>query len=57
MQARMVAPVPQNGRVQLMCATDQEFKLMDSNHDGKITFAEFTADNFGRDRQPIRGCY
>jgi hypothetical protein len=57
MQARMVAPVPQRGRVQLMCATNQQFKLMDKNRDGKITFAEWTADSFGKDRQPITGCY
>lgn len=57
MQARLVAPVPPHGRVQLMCETDQVFKLMDRNYDGKITLGEFTADNFGRDRQPIRGCY
>jgi hypothetical protein len=57
MQARMVAPVPQRGRVQLTCATNQQFKLMDKNRDGKITFAEWTADNFGAHRQPITGCY
>lgn len=56
MQARMVAPVPPRGRVQLMCATNQMFKLMDKKHDGRITFAEWTADNFGKDRQPTTGC-
>lgn len=57
MQARMVAAVPQRGRVQLMCATNEEFRLMDRNYDGKIALAEWTADNFGKDRQPITGCY
>ena len=55
-EARSFAHMSQQSRAQLECQLNQEFKLIDSNHDGEITFKEFTADNFGRDRQPIRGC-
>jgi len=55
-EARSFARMPQQSRAKLECQLDQEFKLIDINHDGKIIFKEFTADNFGRDRQPIRGC-
>jgi len=56
-EARATALAPERNRAQFKCQIDQEFKLLDSNHDGEITFAEFIADNFGKDRQPIRGCY
>ena len=54
-EARAAAPIPQQNRAQFTCAMDNDFKAIDRNHDGKITFAEFIADNFGKDRQPVRG--
>jgi Ca2+-binding EF-hand superfamily protein len=56
-EARATAPIPERNRAEFKCALDETFKLMDSNHDGKITFAEFIADSFGKHRQPVRGCY
>ena len=55
-EARAMAPIPARNRAEFKCQLDQEFKLVDGNHNGKITFAEWTADHFGKDRQPIRAC-
>jgi Ca2+-binding EF-hand superfamily protein len=58
LEARAAASIPAGkSRAQYTCALDQQFKLIDSNHDGKITFAEMIADNFGKNRPAMRGCY
>ena len=57
LEAQAMTPLPQRNRAEFKCQLDQDFRLIDSNHDGKITFAEYIADNFGAGRPAVSGCF
>ncbi|MFL6726100.1 MAG: hypothetical protein ACJ8FS_06260 [Sphingomicrobium sp.] len=51
-ETRAAAPIPQASRAQFTRTMDEDFSQIDRNHDSKIAFAEYTANHFGKDRQP-----